>query len=82
MIRIDKLIEELSKFPPDARAYAHEENWEYGGLVIMAAEPKYPTESLGFIVADESEPPTEEEREEARKLIERLNQDDPNDELL
>ena len=49
MIRIDKLIEELNKFPLDSLAYAYE--GEICGIVIV--EPDQPERELGYILASE-----------------------------
>lgn len=49
MIRIDKLIEELRKFPPDALAFGYE--GEITGIVILDINNK----AIGYIKAGEDE---------------------------
>jgi hypothetical protein len=48
MIRIERLIEALKKFPSDARAYAYE--GEVTGIVVRSADNR---EQLGWIEATE-----------------------------
>ena len=49
MIKVEKLIEELGKFPANGRAYAYE--GEIRGIVVVNKED----DELGYILANEDE---------------------------
>jgi len=52
MVKVSTVIEELKKYPPDARVYAYE--GEVIGIVIVSGEREgRPMRELGFIPASE-----------------------------